>query len=411
MVADAGYEELLALMDAQPDEVGPAVVLADWLQLAGDPRGELIALQLAKESATGAAWEALEERTRAHLATHASALLPSVGAARLHWRRGFVHRVEVVAGMTLLAGTLEQWARHPSMRLWRELTIASDDQVGANLRPLPTSLRRLEVRGSPGPISEALCDATGLQTLIVKGVTDFEALQHPSLVELQLSVPLYDLYTWTPFAAADVDGSDGSDRPAVPADTNPADRSSVPPREEPAGPSPLPNRLAKLSAEALPSLRRFSLEIPTEHGAVLTLDDACRGLAESNLLGALTQLEFVGHLTEEGARALARARADAPKLEWLRVRDATSPQLSRELRAALQPLCRELSDNALEKPLRAARPKLEEPTKERRVRNRFKAAWGVGRVLAESDDGFEVEFEAVGVKLIRSPELLVDVED
>ena len=377
-MSDLGYDELLALMDAAPDEVGPTVVLADWLQQEGDPRGELIALQLAKETATGAAWEALEQRTSAHLAAHANALLPSVGAARLHWRRGFVHRVEIGEGMTLLAGTLEQWARHPSMRLWRELAIASFMELGTNLRPLPATLRKLELRGSPGPISETVAVAPALHTLMVVGQTDVEALRHPSLAELHLHAMAYS------YLAFDGEGS---------------------------LPVALGARLAKLKSAALPSLRRLTLDIAVEYNAEAALDEPVQGLAESGVVGGLTQLELVGRLSEEGARALARGRAGAPRLDWLRVRDSASPQLSRELRAILQPLCRELVDNALERPLRAARPKVEEAPKERRVRNRFKPAWGVGRVIAEGDEGIEVAFEAAGVKLIRSPELLVDVED
>lgn len=371
----SGYEELVELMDHQPDEVGPAVVLADWLQLEGDPRGELIALQLAKETATGAAWEVLEQRTTAHLATHASALVPSVGAARLFWRRGFVHRVEIGLGMTLLAGTLEQWARHPSMRLLRELATA--DELGANLRPLPVTLRKLELRGQLGPISEVLVSGPALRTLVVVGTTDLEALRHPTLAELMLTAPIYGYSTY----------------------------------EEGGGGGTLSERLAKLDAVALPSLRRLSLEIPAEHHNEAALDEACQGLAKSSVMGGLTQIELVGRLGLAGAEAIARGRAGQPKLEWLRVRDSTSPQLRRELRGLLQPLCRDLLDSTLEKPLRAARPKVEDPQSERRVRNRFKPAWGIGRVIAERDDGIEVEFEAVGVRVVRSPELLVDVID
>jgi uncharacterized protein (TIGR02996 family) len=38
---------LLAAVYAAPDEIGPRAIYADWLQERGDPRGELIALQLA----------------------------------------------------------------------------------------------------------------------------------------------------------------------------------------------------------------------------------------------------------------------------------------------------------------------------------------------------------------------------
>jgi uncharacterized protein (TIGR02996 family) len=367
-----GYEELLALVEEQPDAVEPVVVLADWLQLQEHPRGELIALQLAKETATGDAWERLEQRATEHLASYASELLPSVGAARLRWRRGFVHRVEIGEEMTLLAGTLEQWARQPSMRLLRELSVELGGDRGANLRPLPSTLHKLEVRGIAGPISDLLPAAPALRTLAIEGVTDLEALRHPALVELALTVPRHAAFS----------GDDGE----------------------------LGARLTKLESHALPSLRRVSIEVPPELFNRAMLDEACRGLGESSLLRSLTQIELVGNLGVDGADALARGRAGQPTLEWLRVRNSTSAQLSRELRSILQPLCRELVDNSLEKPLRAVRAKVDEP-RERLVRNRFKPAWGVGRVLGERDGGIEVEFEEVGVRFLRSPELLVDVVD
>jgi uncharacterized protein (TIGR02996 family) len=369
-----GYEELLALVEEQPDSVEPLVVLADWLQLREHPRGELIALQLAKETATGDAWERLEQRTAEHLVLHAAELVPSVGAARLRWRRGFVHRVEIGAEMTLLAGTLEQWARQPSMRLLRELSVELNSDSGANLRPLPITLHKLEVRGLGGAISDLLPSAPALRTLAIEGVTDLEALRHPALRELTVIVPRYVALSGYGEASS------------------------------------LGAQLTKLESVALPSLRRLSLVVPHEFFSRTILDEACRGLGESSLLRSVTQIELVGNLSVDGAAALQRGRAGQPALEWLRVRDSSSTQLSRELRSILQPLCRELVHNSPEKPPCATRANVDEP-RERLVRNRFKPSWGVGRVLGERDGGIEVEFEEVGVRFLRSPELLVDVVD
>jgi hypothetical protein len=258
------------------------------------------------------------------------------------------------------------------MRLLRELSVELGGDRGANLRPLPSTLHKLEVRGIAGPISDLLPAAPALRTLAIEGVTDLEALRHPALVELALTVPRHAAFS----------GDDGE----------------------------LGARLTKLESHALPSLRRVSIEVPPELFNRAMLDEACRGLGESSLLRSLTQIELVGNLGVDGADALARGRAGQPTLEWLRVRNSTSAQLSRELRSILQPLCRELVDNSLEKPLRAVRAKVDEP-RERLVRNRFKPAWGVGRVLGERDGGIEVEFEEVGVRFLRSPELLVDVVD
>lgn len=59
---------LLAQIYAAPDDDAPRLVYADWLQERGDPRGELIALQL--ERANGKARKGGRQREDALLATH-----------------------------------------------------------------------------------------------------------------------------------------------------------------------------------------------------------------------------------------------------------------------------------------------------------------------------------------------------
>jgi uncharacterized protein (TIGR02996 family) len=67
------------------------LVFGDWLQTVGDPRGELIAVQHALETAVN------EER--AHLIDHEKKLLalhkfvPEQGTGTFRWRRGFVRRI------------------------------------------------------------------------------------------------------------------------------------------------------------------------------------------------------------------------------------------------------------------------------------------------------------------------------
>lgn len=74
------------------DDADAMAVLADWLAERGDVRGELVQLQLARESAPFDARLAQAE-TR-HLALHAKALLGPVAlhqsVCELRWRRGFV---------------------------------------------------------------------------------------------------------------------------------------------------------------------------------------------------------------------------------------------------------------------------------------------------------------------------------
>lgn len=63
----AEEDAMLAAIEAAPDEDGPRLVYADWLQQRGDPRGEFIALQLAgkrttRANLTGIPWSS-NERT------------------------------------------------------------------------------------------------------------------------------------------------------------------------------------------------------------------------------------------------------------------------------------------------------------------------------------------------------------
>ncbi len=91
--------ELLAAVYDNPDDDAPRTVYADWLQEQGDPRGELIALQLSttddkKEK------QKREKRERRLIRKHMNALLgplaPIVktGEHDVEFRRGFLARCE-----------------------------------------------------------------------------------------------------------------------------------------------------------------------------------------------------------------------------------------------------------------------------------------------------------------------------
>jgi uncharacterized protein (TIGR02996 family) len=81
----------LAALRARPDDLDAFRVLADRLQSEGDPRGELISLQLHGQSK-------LVER---HLAMHARTLLGRLftqqSSLRLEWVAGFVRRATVTS--------------------------------------------------------------------------------------------------------------------------------------------------------------------------------------------------------------------------------------------------------------------------------------------------------------------------
>ena len=112
--------DLEAAIDDAPDDASRYAVLGDFLQQQGDPRGELISLQLASASARR------KEREEALIKVLA------VPMTRAQWRWGFVHALtfELVQyaaweerrddwTMSLLQPALE----HPSCRFLRELVV------------------------------------------------------------------------------------------------------------------------------------------------------------------------------------------------------------------------------------------------------------------------------------------------
>lgn len=110
-------EALFAAVYANPDDDAPRSVLADLLQERGDPRGELIALQLARGE-PGPRERAL---LRAHAREWLGAIAPAIGTKHLGFERGFVARCEIIGPPGCdLAARLE-WATvtFADVRGWR----------------------------------------------------------------------------------------------------------------------------------------------------------------------------------------------------------------------------------------------------------------------------------------------------
>ncbi|MBA3538423.1 MAG: hypothetical protein H0T79_02240 [Deltaproteobacteria bacterium] len=131
---------------------------ADALQRAGDPRGELIALQAAAaEHPTDAAIATAVDR---HLAAHELYLLGALapgskpGTVAIWWRLGFVDRVDLSMSTTAEAlAILDIIATLPSCRLLRELAI-----MPATHRPLDDAAigDRLVALGRPATLSQLM---------------------------------------------------------------------------------------------------------------------------------------------------------------------------------------------------------------------------------------------------------------
>lgn len=163
------------LADATDDEGN--VVFGDWLQTVGDPRGDLIALQIELETATGWTRDRLIETERKMWATqhhlHPDTKQPSV----FTWRRGFVFAIHAPAA------DLESWLEHPSVQLVRELYVYTFP------RRVPRTLRSLDViatRWSEGDLS-AIAKLPQLRRLQLPLDTPLHELRHDTLLELHLS--------------------------------------------------------------------------------------------------------------------------------------------------------------------------------------------------------------------------------
>ena len=123
------------------------------------------------------------------------------------------------------------------------------------------------------------------------------------------------------------------------------------------------------------------------------LNRAVAALVATNLLAGLDELTLHGDLTRDGVASLATAR-----LRRVDVRGC--PQLAP---ADLAPL-----ERVATAVVHAAGPQRAGPRAGHRVAGPPPAAarLGIGRVVAETDAGLEVEFEHAGPKLVRNVELL-----
>ena len=123
-------EDFIAEIWAAPLEDAPREVFADWLLERGDPRGELITLQLARARATDPSTSAeLLKRERVLLTEHHRAwmgeLEPVVSKNAYAFERGFLGRAEVpwrrLAAMPALM-------THPAWATVREYKLASEGE-------------------------------------------------------------------------------------------------------------------------------------------------------------------------------------------------------------------------------------------------------------------------------------------
>jgi uncharacterized protein (TIGR02996 family) len=152
-VASERETALLRQILDRPEDLAARAVYADALQARGDPRGEMIALELA-----GAYPQAAELR-RAHSETW----WPELAGLAFATRAGFVYRIRTTADR--LAALQPLFAREPV----RELEL----DAGAIIDPLPATVTRLSLASNIGVL--ASIDLARIERLEL--VTTFEDLQ------------------------------------------------------------------------------------------------------------------------------------------------------------------------------------------------------------------------------------------
>lgn len=119
-------------IEKDPDDERAMLVYGDWLQSRGDPRGALMSVQHALETAEGERREILLSREKELFGTHRNALLRQFAEydrhrdwpmLKLRWRRGFVDGAE----LWIAKKEIEEWflafVDLPVCRFLRELSV------------------------------------------------------------------------------------------------------------------------------------------------------------------------------------------------------------------------------------------------------------------------------------------------
>jgi len=159
-VSDLRNVALEAAIDRDPYDSRSYLVYGDWLQEQGDPRGELIAMQIAGEGDPRIAVAA-----RAFLQRHGERFIGGLAPDSWVWRDGFIRYAALGTYGPANHDALPALLEHPSARFLPELAIGfSDfglqpaiDTLAERLRP---ALRVLEL-GAGDPVEHAMLHDIG----------------------------------------------------------------------------------------------------------------------------------------------------------------------------------------------------------------------------------------------------------
>lgn len=171
--------KLVRELESDPRDRGLLAVLADHLQQLGDPRGELIVLEL-----TASPEQVAMDRRRA-LCIQLAPAFDSASSTKTTWGLGFIRAIEMKEPGPSLAA--HAGFAHPSCRLLESLTLGSWHRLGVTIPDgvLPRSLRTLILRDRLSKTS----DLSGLPHLDHLLCMDAGRLIHPTLRSLTLSNP------------------------------------------------------------------------------------------------------------------------------------------------------------------------------------------------------------------------------
>ncbi len=349
-VATATNPELEAQILARPDDTSAYLVYGDWLSERGDPRGELVALQVRLSAKEDAGQRARERELLGEHGGQWLGALAELGGddAEVVWRNGFVHRVRLGPDLDEHATSEQDFPELiralctlPAARLLDELIIGSIDydDYPTSWEPcvdalaesdVPARLRRLEFnRGGYWDISStelgnlepAYPKLRNLEALRIElGAMELGTVDLPRLRSLETVTGGMTVDNLESIGAAQWPhletmslylGEEGGDYGGDVSADNVMDF------------------LARVSA---PKLRHLGL-CNSNHA-----DELAQRLAGSGILPQLQTLDFTdGTLGDEGARALIEHARHFRHLSQIRARHHyVSDRVLNELTAAFE---------------------------------------------------------------------------
>ncbi len=143
--------ELIAAIARDPVDAGPRLVLADYLQTSGDPRGELIAIGHHLDAHPDDVAARARELELVAVVERGIVGLPPRCVAR--WDRGFVDILDLTVATEPFDPDPGGWLSHGALGLVRELWLDVDNRevLAAVAETAPSTVRRLHVSARHHP--------------------------------------------------------------------------------------------------------------------------------------------------------------------------------------------------------------------------------------------------------------------